>query len=165
MYDTSVRQETLRHLDAALLALRRFAEAPAPRGGPTLIHGRERVEISTVLVVDAVARRGDGEDCSIGTVAEELRVAHSTASRLIERAVQVGMVQRARSGSDPRRVALSLSAAGEQLQRDATAFRTSRLEELLEGWTATDVTTLTRLLERFARSAHPSRVTPIEEQS
>ena len=145
----------LERLDVALLALRRFADAPAPRRGSSLAHGSERVEVSTVLVVGAVARRGTGEDCSIGTVAEELRVAHSTASRLIDRAVRAGMIRRTRSGTDPRLSILTLSAAGEQLQRDAITFRTGRLEALLADWTAEEVTTFTQLLERFARSARP----------
>ena len=147
--------EDLPRLDEALFALRRFVDAPAPRGGSTLVHGSERVEVSTVLVVDAVARRGTGEECSVGTVAEELRVVHSTASRLIDRAVRAGMLHRSRSSSDPRRTVLALSAAGRQLQRDAVAFRTGRLEELLADWTDDEVTTFTRLLERFARSASP----------
>lgn len=156
MYDTYMRDgEDLKRMDMALLALRRFADAPASRGGSPLAHGSERVEVSTMLVVDAVARRGTGDDCSIGRVAEELRVAHSTASRLIERAVRAGMVHRTRSSTDPRRTVLALSAAGEQLQRDAIAFRTGRLEELLADWTDLEVTTFTRLLERFARSASP----------
>lgn len=155
MYHTCMSGEDLERLDAALLALRRFADAPASRGGSTLVHGSERVEVSTVLVVGAVARRDTGEGCSIGTVAEELRVVHSTASRLIDRAVRAGMVQRTRSNTDPRRTDLALSAAGKELQRDALAFRTGRLEELLADWTADEVTTFTRLLERFARSARP----------
>ncbi|GEP39195.1 hypothetical protein NPS01_28580 [Nocardioides psychrotolerans] len=150
-----MRGGDLKRLDVALLALRRFADAPASSGGSTLVHGSERVEVSTVLVVDAVARRGAGEECSISTVAEELRVAHSTASRLIDRAVRVGMVRRTRSSTDPRRTVLTLSTAGWQLQRDAIAFRTGRLQELLTDWTADEVTTFTQLLERFARSARP----------
>lgn len=108
-----------------------------------------------MLVVDAVARRGAGEECSIGTVAEELRVAHSTASRLIDRAERAGMLHRSRSSTDPRRTVLALSAAGTLLQHDAIAFRTVRLEKLLTDWTDLEVTTFTRLLERFARSASP----------
>ena len=145
----------LKRLDVALLALRRFVDAPAPRGDSTLAHDSARVEVSTVLVVDAVARRGAGGECSIGAVAEELRVVHSTASRLIDRAVRAGMLHRTRSSADPRRVVLTLSAAGEQLQREAIAFRTGRLAELLVAWSDDEVTTFTRLLERFAGSARP----------
>ncbi len=163
MYDTSMRRaDELVRLDAALLDLRRFAEAPAgPRSRSTVRHGDGRVEVSTVLVVDSVARITSGRDCSIGDVAQALHVAHSTASRLVERAVAGGMLHRDRSSTDPRRTVLSLTAAGRRLQRAAGDFRTRRLEALLADWSAADVTTLTRLLERFARSAHsPTEETP-----
>ena len=161
MYGTCVGgSDELARLDAALLALRRFAEVPgAARRGSTLSHGSDRVEFSTVLVVDAVARFNPVGDCSIGDVAEALQVAHSTGSRLVERAVQAGMLYRSRSITDPRRTVLALTAAGQCLQREAVGFRTARLDALLTDWSAADVTTFAGLLERFARCAHP----PIEE--
>lgn len=144
-------------MDGALLAIRRFTEAPgALRAGSTLRHRPERIEISTMLVVDAIARHGDAAECSVGTVADALTVTHSTASRLVERAVKAGMVDRDRSPADPRRTVLALTAAGTQLQRDAVAFRTASLDGMLSDWAAADVKTFTRLLERFARSARPS---------
>jgi len=145
----------LERLDAALLALRRFTQAPSTTDrGTKSSHGSNRVEISTVLVVDAVARWDPAGDCSIGDVAGALQVAHSTASRFVERAVQVGMIRRGRSSADPRRTVLSLTVAGWRLQREAVGFRTGRLEGLLADWSATDVTAFTTLLERFARRAH-----------
>jgi DNA-binding MarR family transcriptional regulator len=158
MYYTSMsRSDELERLDVALLALRRFAQAPSATGrAATVGHGRDQVEISTVLVVDAVARFDPGGDCSVGDVAGALQVVHSTASRLVERAVRTGMVHRGRSRSDPRRTVLSLTAAGQRLQRDAVDFRTGRLDALLAEWAADDVTTFTDLMERFARCAHRS---------
>lgn len=148
-------------LDAALLALRRFLQVPSaePRC-TTLRDGGDRVEFSTVLVVDAVARLDHAVACSIGDVAHALQVAHSTASRLVERAVRAGMLRRGRSRKDPRRTVLQLTAAGGGLQREAVDFRTARLDALLSDWPAPDVTTFTRLLERFAHRAHHQ---PIEE--
>ena len=112
-----------------------------------------------MLVVDAVARSDAIQECSISNVAETSHVAHSTASRLVERAARAGMLHRGRSTTDPRRTGLSLTAAGWRLQREAIGFRTGRLDALLSDWSAGDVTTFTRLLERFARCAHA----PIEE--
>lgn len=148
----------LGRLDAALLDLRRFVEVPAGQGDQSTVrHGHGRVEVSTVLVVDAVARVGGAGDYSIGDVAQALHVTHSTASRLVERAVVAGMLRRDRSRSDSRRTVLSLTEAGSRLRRDAVAFRTRRLEALLADWSAADVATFTRLLERFARSTHPPK--------
>lgn len=149
------RREDLIRLDAALLDLRRFTEAPASGPRPTLEHGASRVEISTVLVVDAIAKLGGEGECSIGTIAEALHVAHSTASRLVDRAVRAGMVRRHRSAADPRRATLSLLPEGRRLQREAVSFRTGRLEEILSDWSVADVIALTQLLERFTRCAHP----------
>lgn len=152
--------DDLVRLDTALLDLRRFAEVPsAARRGSTLRHGGDRVEISTVLVVDAVARFDALGECSIRNVAETLHVVPSTASRLVERAARAGMLHRGQSTTDPRRTVLSLTAAGWRLQREAVAFRTARLDALLSDWSAADVITFTCLLERFARCAHP----PTEE--
>lgn len=147
----------LARLDAALLALRRSAEPPGgARADASVAHGEGHIEVSTLLVVHALARRDgdDGGDLSVGHVAEALHVAHSTASRLVDRAVRAGMVLRERSTEDPRRAVLSLTEAGRELQVQAVRFRVGRLEAVLAGWSATDVTTFTRLLERFATAAH-----------
>lgn len=142
-------------LDSALLDLRRFAQAPGPAGGDgTVTHADQQVEVSTVLVVDAVARRSPLGECSVGDVADVLRVTDSTASRLVGRAVGAGMVARQRSAVDPRRSALTLTGAGQDLQDHALAFRTSRLASLLADWSPADVATFTSLLERFAAATH-----------
>jgi len=158
MYDTCMgRGDELVRLDTALLELRRFIEVPsAARPGPTGRHGVDRVDFSTVLVVDAVARFDGVGDCSIGNVAEALHVAPSTASRFVGRAAHAGMLHRGRSTTDSRRTVLVLTPVGWRLQREAVGFRTGRLGALLSDWSASDVATFTRLLERFARCAHPS---------
>jgi DNA-binding MarR family transcriptional regulator len=138
---------SLTRLDAALLALRRIVEAPSAR--PWIQHGTMRVEVSTMLVVDALACAPEGV-ASVGDIADALKVAHSTASRLVDRAVGAGMVARSRAGDDPRRVRLQLTAEGERLQEAALRFRTSRLAAMLADWPVSDVEALTELLERLA---------------
>lgn len=147
--------DDLARLDAALLDLRRFIEAPTGTSGdPDLSHRDSRVELSTVLVVDAVARSDPARDCTIGRVADALHVAHSTASRLVDRAQRAGMVRSGRSATDPRRSVVALTPAGRRLQRDAVGYRTGRLAGLLADWPAADVAAFAGLLERFARSTH-----------
>jgi DNA-binding MarR family transcriptional regulator len=147
--------DVLVRLDATLLELRRFTEAPADRTASVGTDAGPRVELSTVLVVHAVAStvREPASRCDIGTVAAALRVAHSTASRLVDRAARAGMVTRGRDPDDPRRTTVSLTASGERLDADAVRFRTAQLASLLDDWTADDIGTLTALLERFARAA------------
>lgn len=150
------RSHDLVQLDTALLELRRFVEVPsvAPRGSSGR-HGVDGVDFSTVLVVDAVSRCDDGE-CTIGDVAESLRVAHSTASRFVARAALTGMLRRGASTTDSRRTVVVLTPFGLRLQREAVGFRTGRLEALLLDWSAADIATFARLMERFARCAHPT---------
>jgi DNA-binding MarR family transcriptional regulator len=145
-------EQVLGRLDEALLRLRRVTAAPPPAfvvedASP----GGAAVTASTVLVVDACAR-ADGE-VSVGEVARVLGVEHSTASRLVERAVRGGFVVRGPSAADARRVALTLTPAGAALQERAVAFRVRRLGQVVGGWRADDVLALAGLLERFAAGA------------
>lgn len=154
------RSEDLVRLDAAILDLRRLTAVPV--GSSSVRHGAVRIEVSTVLVVDAVSRATEaGRQCSIGDVAVALQVVHSTASRLVDRAVRAGTVTRARALADPRRTVVALTCKGRRLQREAVRFRTGRLRDMLADWSVSDVATLARLLERFARNTH----TTMEESS
>lgn len=142
------RRDDLSHLDRDLVTLSRLADLP----GRAVAHDGARIEVSTLLVVDVVSRAG-ASACDIRHVAGALRVAHSTASRLVDRAVAAGMVSRTRSQPDTRRTLLALTAEGARLQRDAAAFRAARLEHLLRDWPDRDVATFARLLDRFVRAA------------
>lgn len=133
MYSTYVTGP-LHEIDDALVRMRRLWSA-AP-GGP---------DMSSVLVVEACAR--EPAPATVGDVARFAGVEHSTASRLVERAVRSGYVERA---ADGRRVALHLTAQGRELREHAVAFRTAWLTEMLDDWPDADVATLARLLGRFA---------------
>lgn len=144
---------TLLALDEALIRLRRLWSAGTPRLG----RAGEAVEMSTVLVVDAVQRLTDGEhptEATVAVVADRLDVAASTASRLVDRAATAGMVRRTRSATDPRRAPLELTAEGRALAARATDFRLSYLTDLTNGWSTQDRRRLAELLGRFATAVH-----------
>ena len=109
----------------------------------------EDVELSTVLVVDALSRE-PSRGCGIAEVAELLDVAPSTASRLVDRAVGAGMVVRRTSSADARRADLHLTRAGMALQERARHFRAAYLGHVLHDWTAGDVGALAARLAAFA---------------
>lgn len=131
-------------IDDALVRLRRLWSTSA-RGSA--------VEMSGVLVVEACARAGD-EGATVGEVARFVDVEHSTASRLIERAVRGGLVERTASARDARRAALRLTPAGRRLRERSVTFRTAWLTSTLDGWSATDVAAFGRLLGRFAQAVN-----------
>lgn len=137
-------QTDLEILDQALLGLRHFFGAP----GVLDDRGR-RVELSTLLVLDAIGSVG----ASVREVAQRLGVAHSTASRLVKRAEEAGMVARGHSTLDARETVVAATEAGRQLGRRALAFRLGRLVELTQDWSPDEVATFAASLRRFARVA------------
>jgi len=145
-------------LDDALIRLRRLWNGTAPRRS-AMADRVPPVEMSTVLVVNAVHRLQavrPGGEVTVADVAGHLDVASSTASRLVDRAVTATMVTRRESATDTRRVALNLTARGQALLSAAAEFRLTYLEQVLDGWTATDVDTFAMLLDRFAAAVHRS---------
>jgi DNA-binding MarR family transcriptional regulator len=142
----------LDRIDAALMRLRRFWSAPRGRSLPA--GDDEDVELSTVLVVEVLARGADADSPAPGVaeVAQRLDVAPSTASRLVDRAVAAGKVQRRTSAGDARRAELHLTEQGEALHARARAFRTDYLRAVVHDWDAAEITALGDFLERFARA-------------
>lgn len=137
-------------LDEALLRLRRFTQAPARDRMPA---PRESIEMSTVLVVDAVEHlAATSEPATVGAIAERLSVAQSTASRLIERASGAGMVERHCSPQDSRQVNVALTDGGRELAARAREFRHARLASLLATWPAERIERFAEDLRDFAQA-------------
>jgi|GEM_PF-1211026 len=141
----------LEAIDGALIGLRRFVAGDAPE---RLVEGG-RVDLSTVLVVDAVARLGGR--AGIGDVAEELRVAPATATRSVDRAERAGMVRRGAGERDARRVEVVLTDEGRDLDARALDFRVGRLADLLIDWTPGRIARFAQDLEEFADAAEAAR--------
>ena len=98
MYGTHVTEPAsvdLQLLDEALVRLRRLWTASRASVVDEL--GR-RVEMSSVLVVEACARAGShATEVTVGDVAAFLDVEPSTASRMVDRAEAAGLVRRTAS--------------------------------------------------------------------
>jgi DNA-binding MarR family transcriptional regulator len=141
--------DSLLRIDAALLGLRHLWSMPAER--PASLGG---VEMSTVWVVEALDRDGSSHGLSVADLADALDVAHSTASRLVGRALAAGMVARERSAIDARRVLVSLTPQGRALANESRSFRVDYLAQVTATWTTQDQGTFATLLARFADAAH-----------
>jgi DNA-binding MarR family transcriptional regulator len=138
----------LRTTDDALVRLRRLWSATHTR---PMAKDNPPVDMSSVLVVEACARAAaEDRRATVGDIADFADVEHSTASRLIDRAVRAGLVTRARSAEDARRTIVQLTEAGQALQREAAAFRITWLARVLADWPEVDVATFAELLSRFA---------------
>jgi DNA-binding MarR family transcriptional regulator len=142
----------LARIDAALLGLRHLWAGPPARQAA----GADGVELSTVWIVDALVRAeqaGPGSaELTVRELAEALDVAHSTASRLLDRAVAAGMVARRRSAQDGRAVTCTLTPAGRSLAEESRAFRLAYLTALTADWSAAERAAFADLLGRFAEA-------------
>lgn len=137
--------DALARLDRALLDLRRFLAAP-----PVVADRGAQVELSTVLVLDAVVAAGEA-GALVRDVADRLDVAPSTASRLVDRAVLAGMVDKVR-GENARQVRVEATDEGRALAARAVEHRQEQLAQVLEGWTVEERASLVGSLEHLAQS-------------
>lgn len=151
MYGTHVTEPAsvdLQLLDEALVRLRRLWTASRASVVDEL--GR-RVEMSSVLVVEACARAGShATEVTVGDVAAFLDVEPSTASRMVDRAETAGLVRRTASTVDGRRAVLRPTDAGRALRARATAARLGWLGGVVADWRPEDVHTLAAALASFA---------------
>ena len=147
MHMADPRPEDLDALDEALVRLRRLWTASRAHVVDDL---GQRVEMSSVLVVEACARAAVSAETTVGDVAAFLDVEPSTASRLVDRAARAGLVVRTPSTVDARRAALRLTDAGRGLRARAVAARLAWLRGLVRDWPEQDVRALSDVLGRFA---------------
>ncbi len=141
-------KEGLHEIDDAFLRLRRLWSASRQR----LVDDRGAVvDISNLIVLEACARgAARGREVTIGDVAMLADVAPSTATRLVDRAVDRGWVRRTASGSGRRRTAVELTPDGSALHERAARARQAWLEEQLVAWDEADTARFGQLLVRFA---------------
>jgi DNA-binding MarR family transcriptional regulator len=69
-------------------------------------------------------------DVTIGDVAERMQVRHHSASRLVERGVQRGLLERRVDSVDRRKALVSLTAEGLRMLRDITEANKRELRSL-----------------------------------
>ncbi|KQQ62566.1 hypothetical protein ASF63_18665 [Microbacterium sp. Leaf320] len=149
----------LTRLDAALIEMRRLWSPTT--SGRAAEGAASAVDLSSVLVAHLVGE-ADGS-LTVAEVADLLSVAAATASRLCDRAVAGGYLQKAPSRDDARRRTLTLTDAGLDLREHSLAFRRDYLEHLLADWTVDEIASFEGLLTRFAASvsARPPRPKPL----
>jgi DNA-binding MarR family transcriptional regulator len=136
----------LDHLDELLVELRRVLLRPGYRRALLGDLGAT-VGLAVVRLLRTVQRAC--EPPSIGDVAEVLAIDPSTASRLVERAAEAGLLERRACADDRRRARLHLSPAGEELLATVTSRRRAVLAAAVDGWGHDDLNALQTLLERL----------------
>ncbi|GAA5080716.1 DNA-binding MarR family transcriptional regulator [Thermocatellispora tengchongensis] len=140
-------------IDEALLRLRRIwtrqlrsRKAGGDPGRPVLM--------SNIIVVNAVHRLSrECAEVTVGGVAEQVDVDPSTASRLVNDAIAAGLVERAASRVDARRVRLVLTEAGHRVREAVARYRREHLGRVLADWDPQEREVFARMLARFAEAS------------
>ena len=90
-------------------------------------HGLTHAQHQLLLAI----RGFEGPDGpTIGDVADSLFIKHHTASGLVDRAQEVGLVERHKDAKDSRRVRLELTKEGERILRRLTDVHVEELRQL-----------------------------------
>lgn len=108
----------------------------------------EQRQVQHILVVEAV-RTNPGE-ATVGTVAHQLGLDHSGASRMVKDAVDAGHLVRATSEHDRRRAALRLTESGHALLEGSRQWQRTAFEELTASWAEHDRRQFAGYLRRLA---------------
>ena len=91
---------------------------------------------------------------AVGTLAQQLGVAPSNATRVVDRLQRLDLVQRSRSESDGRAVHVTITPSGRRLVDAVTAHRREEVAAVLRELSPDQVETVVAALTAFTRAAH-----------
>jgi DNA-binding MarR family transcriptional regulator len=137
-------------VDDAAPALLAVWDAARQRATPLL----SGPQLNALLVVE------HQEGINLRGLAAQLRMILSSASRLCDRLVASGMVERVPGRADRREIALFLTPSSRQLLQDLRATRRELLTDVLERMTPAGRAALLRGLTEFAAAADPDAEKP-----
>lgn len=144
--DPDERGTSSRFIDALLVSSRALVGVSAR--SLTVID--EDVTLPQYRALVVLAKDGPQK---VSDLAESLAIHPSTATRLCDRLVRKGLIDRDQSPGDRREVALSLSLNGALLLKAVTSRRRAELAKIARRMSANDRRDLVRALELFAVAA------------
>ncbi|HET9647789.1 MAG TPA: MarR family transcriptional regulator [Microlunatus sp.] len=137
-------------LESDLDALMRASRVIAGVVAESIAHTGDLVTMPQLRALVLVATRSD---VNVSAVAASLDVHPSNATRLLDRLVQAGLLQRSESTTDRRNLVLSLTANGSRLIDSVMHHRRTAYRRILQAMTPRQRHALGRALEAFAQAA------------
>jgi DNA-binding MarR family transcriptional regulator len=111
----------------------------------------ETRHVQHILAVEAVHTGNDAtEEATVGTVAHQLGLDHSGASRIVKDATKAGYLTRSSSEQDRRRASLQLTSHGANLLAGSRQWQRHAFDELTVGWDDYDRRQFAAYLTRLA---------------
>ncbi len=93
--------------------------------------------------------RADGGQISMGALAQQVALTTGGITRLVDRMIAAGLVERVPCPTDRRVSFASLTRAGEATLAEAAAVHATNLRQAFHGFTARDLRTFDELLDRL----------------
>lgn len=107
------------------------------------------MELSHLDVIAMVRRLGDGQEVTIGAIAEQLRVDPSRSSRIVADLVRQGLLRREVSQEDARRTIVVITPLGQALLEKVDEVKRETIREIVADWPQEDIERFAELYDRF----------------
>lgn len=133
-------------IEAVVLATRVLVAVTAQ----SIVSVEDQVTLPQFRVLVMIASRGP---LNLTSVAQGLDVHASNATRLCDKLVQAGLIQRSEDPADRRNIVLRLTAAGYQRVQEVTDQRRAAIAEILANMPAELRDDLVAVLRGFAQAA------------
>lgn len=113
--------------------------------------GMELSHLDTLVLVRRLAAT---QEVTIGALAEQMRIDHSRASRIVAELVKRGQLRRDVSQQDARRTIVTLTETGAAILSKMHEVKRETLTQALSDWSEQDVADFARLYDRFMSRMH-----------
>lgn len=138
-------------INNSLMRMRRYMTKPP--GGEWRVPGTDTTfEFAKIAACEAVYHLSKEGLVSVGDIANELTLEHSTASRLLADCEADDLIRRTRDAVDRRKVNIALTEWGGHVAKTAVLLHAELLQRLLGEWKPSDVAKFAVLLDRFSTS-------------
>lgn len=112
-------------------------------------HVAPGLELSHLDVLDVVRRAEATGEVTVGTIADNLRIDPSRASRIVADMVTRGVLRRKASQADARRIVVVLTALGQRLLSEIQAQKYAVIGGIFADWTPEEVEHFSLLFDRY----------------
>lgn len=137
-------------------------------GFRTGIAGQEEIELTFPQIILLIELQKTGT-CSMGELSQRLHITQGVATRMVDRLLEKGMVERERGAEDRRVVLVATTRKGGGIAREIETLNREKMAELLRAVPKkerADLLALLKEIERqFEKEETPRRVEPQRNES
>ncbi len=107
------------------------------------------LELSHLDVLESVNRASENGEVTVGTIAEAMRIDPSRASRIVADMVGRGVLERAASQQDARRILVVITPFGQRLLGELKAQKLAVIGEVVSDWSAAEARSFAELFDKY----------------